>query len=337
MNARSGLPISILCAALLALLAAPAARGVTHLKRGDAAPAVALKDLRGAGVDTDKLRGRVVVLVFGELYHEKTRQACGRLDAALRDARLEGESVAPLLVCTQPAAPEDAAQVAARVTVLRDPDRRAFGDYRVAAMPSVVVIDRDGRVVHATAGLTPRLEDVLTDSLLFAAGRLSAAQYEAALNPPPATTSVGADVRADRVWQLARQLARRGLDDMAAEKCAEALALDPRHVPAHLELGVLMLKRQRLPDAERHFRAVLAEQPASAEASLGLAFVQAQRGGAELDQAEKTVRELLARNPAQPRAHFLLGLINERRGKPQDAAAHFKRAAQLLLERPEEE
>jgi Tfp pilus assembly protein PilF len=144
-------------------------------------------------------------------------------------------------------------------------------------------------------------------------------------------------VRAERVSQLARQLARRGLDDMAAEKFREALALDPHHVPAHLELGMLMLKQQRLPDAEQQFRAVLADQPLSMRASLGLAFVQTQRGGVELDQAEQTVRELLARNPAQPRAHYLMGLINEQRGKSQDAAANFKRAAQLLLERSDEE
>ena len=335
MNARRGWPIVFGAAALTVLLAAWA-HAVTHLKRGDAAPTIALKDLRGADVDTAKLRGRTVVLIFGELYHEKTKQACALLEAALRDPRLEGEPVASLLVCAQPVKPDDE-RAASPATVVRDAERRAFGQYQVAVMPSVVVIDKDGRVVHALAGLGPRFGDVLLDSLLFASGRLSAAQYDAALNPAPSTGPAAADLRAARASQLARQLARRGLDDLSAEKFAEALALDPHHVSAHLELGMLMLKRQRLPDAEQHFRAVLAQQPTSMQASLGLAFVQAQRGGAELDVAERTGRELLARNPALPRAHYLLGLIDEQRGKPQDAVADYKRAAQLLLERAEEE
>jgi tetratricopeptide (TPR) repeat protein len=326
----------VIVLALALMLLATSAHGVTHLRRGDAAPTLALKDLRGADVDTAKFRGGTVVLIFGEPYHEKTRQACALLQAGLRDSRLEGEPVAALLVCAQPVKPEDE-RAAAPATIVRDGDRRAFGQYQVAVMPSVVVIDKDGRVVHALAGMTPRFGDVLLDSLLFASGRLSAAQYDAALNPAPATGPAAADLRAERASQLARQLARRGLDDLAAEKFAEALTLDPDHVPAHLELGMLMLKRQRLPDAEQHFRAVLARQPASMQASLGLAFVQAQRGGAELDLAERTVRDLLARNPSLPRAHYLLGLIDEQRGKPQDAAADYKRAAQLLLERADEE
>ncbi len=35
--------------------------------------------------------------------------------------------------------------------------------------------------------------------------------------------------------------------------------------------------------------------------------------------------------------HYLLGLIQEQRGKSDEAAASFKKAAQALLERSEEE
>jgi Tfp pilus assembly protein PilF len=201
----------------------------------------------------------------------------------------------------------------------------------------MVIVDAEGRVVHAVAGLSPRWPDMLTDTLLFATGKLTAERFEQALNPTPTTAPASADVRAERIAQLGRQLARRGLDDLAVEKFTEALKLDPHHLAAHLDLGDLLLKRHRLPDAEAHFRAVLAEQPASVPAALGLAFVQSQRGGDELIQAERRVRDLLAANPSQARAHFLLGLICEQRRQTEDAAASFKKAAQLLLERTETE
>ncbi len=113
--------------------------------------------------------------------------------------------------------------------------------------------------------------------------------------------------------------------------------MDPNHLPAHLEYGQLLLRRRRLPEAEREFRSVLAQQPSSTQALLGLAFVQTLRGGKELDFADRIARDILAQNPSQPRAHFLLGLVAEQRGKTEDAAASFKKAAQLLLERSEQE
>jgi tetratricopeptide (TPR) repeat protein len=314
---------------------------VTQLTRGVAAPQIALKDLQGADVTTEKLRGKVLVVIFGELYHEKTRQACEQVQAARRDPRLDAASVVSILVVTRELTADEAKQNAdapaarlAQIT-LRDPTRQVYGVYEVAVMPSIVIIDGEGNVVHAIAGLTTRFTDLLTDSLLLATGKLSPQRFDEALNPAPgapATAPATPDVRADRLAQLARQLARRGLDEMAAEKFHEALQLDPQNPSIHLDLGMLLLRRQRLADAESEFRQVLQSKPNSMQASLGLAFVQVTRGGGELDQAENSVRDLLARNPKEPRVHYLMGLINEQRGKSQDASASFKKAAQLLLE-----
>jgi cytochrome c-type biogenesis protein CcmH/NrfG len=204
-------------------------------------------------------------------------------------------------------------------------------------MPSAVVIDKQGRVVHAVAGLTSRFSDVLTDSVLFAAGKLSAERLEQTLNPQASTAPGDVAARADRLTQLARQLARRGLDELAAEKYAEALKLNAHHLDAHLGLGKLLLKRRRLAEAEVHLREVLVRDPGSEDGMLGLAFIQTLRGKEETPEAEKTVRAVLAKNPSQPRAHFLLGLIQEQRERMGEAAASFKRAAQLLLERSEQE
>jgi cytochrome c-type biogenesis protein CcmH/NrfG len=42
---------------------------------------------------------------------------------------------------------------------------------------------------------------------------------------------------------------------------------------------------------------------------------------------------VLEGDPAQPRAYYLLGLIQEQRDQSAEAAASFKRSAELLLER----
>jgi peroxiredoxin len=328
-------PILVTAAVTILSCSAGQAFGVTHLKRGMEAPAIVLKDIAGKEVNTSDLRGQTVVVLFGEAFHEKTRLAGAQVLEATQDRRLGEQSIVTVLVVTRPVKREDLeAQFGQGLpeVVLHDPDRRAFGIYRVAVMPTVVVIDPQGRVVHAVAGLTARLGDMVTDSLLFGAGRLSEEQYEQALNPAPAVSG-GDELRVERTALLARQLARRGLDELAAEKYAEVLELDPQHLQARIELGMLLLKHRRLPDAENQFQGVLAIDPSSMQASLGLAFVQVLRGGDELEEAQRRVAEVLARSPLEPRAHYVQGLIHEQRSRPEPAAASFKRSAQLLLER----
>jgi peroxiredoxin len=333
-------PMRIAALALLAGMAlASAAQAITQLRRSDEAPAIALQDRLGREVTTAGLRGRVVLVIFGELYHDKTREACAAADTVLQDPRFSGQPITTLLVTARQGEDDPKHQLPMRLkaTILRDPDRRAFGAYQVAVMPSVVVIDPQGRVIHAMAGMIPRFSDLLTDSLLHGVGKLSAENLDRSVAVQPATRPGDVDMRAERLALLARQLARRGLDEMATEKYLEALAINAGYVPAQLELGMLQLKHRRLAEAERQFRTVLEADPGSLQATLGLAFVQTLRGGSELDEAETAVRAILARNMAQPRAHYLLGLIQEQRKKPEDAAASFKKAAQLLLDRAEQE
>jgi len=338
---RAGGPGRWLGAMAALLIAAMAAQawGVTQLKRGEEAPTIALKGAANEDVGTAALKGKIAVIVFGEIYHEKTRQACARIDAAVHDPRLKGEPIAVMLVTLQGGKAQDVTLGTGEKlpeTIVQDVERKAFGDYDVAVMPSVVVIDKEGKVVHAVGGLSSRLEDVVRDSLLHAAGKLSLQAFEQSLDPQPAAVNE-TQMRAERLAQLARQLGRRGLDELAIEKYGEALNLDPHRVAAHEEMGVLLLRRKRLAEAEKHFRAVLAEDKSSTPAKLGLATLEALRGGPELNEAERTVREVLEKNPAQPQAHYVMGLICEQRGKSEDAAASFKKAAQLLLERRVEE
>ena len=316
------------------------ALAITHLKRGSESPAIVLREVGGDEVSTAKLRGHILVLVFGEVYQDKTRQACVELGVVLRDERLKEQGIVPVLITTVRVTAEEVRAYSAEnlpSKILHDGDRRAFGAYEVAVMPSVVVVDKEGRVVQAIAGLSGRFGDVITDALLVAGGKLSVERFEQLLAGQPTTAPSEESVRGDRMALLARQLAGRGLDEMAMEKYEEALKLDGRRVSAHQELGMLLLKHRRLSEAEKEFQTVLGEDPKSLQATLGLGYVQTLRGGAELAEAERRVRDVLERNPSLARAHYLLGLIQEQKEKAKDAAASFKKAAQLLLERSQQE
>ncbi len=325
------------CAILVACVCLTSGARAAIPPRGSEAPALALSDLDGNAFDPARVKDRPYVLIFGELYHQPTREGCAEVNRILDDPRLAGDAITPILIVAQNASRLDlktqAESLGLAGLILHDPDRKAFEAYRVSVMPTVVVVGKDGKIIYSMAGMMPRFDDVLTDALLVGLGRLSPERFDETLHPVTENALTEDQIRANRIAQLARQLGRRGLDEMADEKYHEALTLWPESIEARLGLGRLNLKRHRIADAEKQFRAVLAQNPNIVEATLGIAYVMTVRGGDELTEAERLVHEVLDRDPSQPRAHYLLGLIYEQREKMPDAAASFKRAAELLLER----
>jgi tetratricopeptide (TPR) repeat protein len=315
--------------------AAEPAAAVIHLKRGMPAPVITLPDLAGETVRTDELTERTLVLIFGELYHAKTLAACADIRTVIESDKLAGRPVTPLLIVAQDAPTAALAARAAdagfEMRILHDAARRNFGEYRVAVIPSVVVVDRDGRVVHAQAGYLERFKDIATDAVMLSEGLLSAEEFEASLHPADVSRMSQEQTRAGRLTNLARQLVRRGLPEVAEEKYFEALEIMPSYLPARLGLGFLRLRRGHLAEAELEFRTVLAIEPKSLDGRLGLAYVQVLRAGDELAEAETTVRGILASNPGEARAHYLMGLVHERRDELDKAAASFRRAAEALM------
>ena len=313
------------------------AGAVTHLKQGKPAPPLDLASLDGQRVNNDTLLGGAAVLTFGELYHGKTVEACVMIEQALADERLRGETIKALLIVSRRVDPDQLQEMArdnknALPTILHDADREAFESYRVAVLPSVVVIDPEGRVVHTVASMTTDFADRVTDALLLAAEKMTSEQFEQRRHPETGPGLTDDQARARRLTMLAGQLSDRGLVALAEQKYAESLELDPKQTAAWVGMGTLKLKRGRLSEAEQQFRKALEHDPQATEATLGLAFVMTRRGGDELAEAEKLTRKALADDPSQPRAYYLLGLIQEQAGNTEAAAESFKRAAELLLD-----
>lgn len=329
--------------ALIVLLITTSASGVTQLRRGETPPPISLRDANGSAFSLAGQAGRPVVLLFGELYHARTIEACHGVQTLMADPRLTDARGQCVLIVAQQAEPAALRDAAARqgvtMPVLHDDARSVFAAYQVSVLPSVVVVDMKGRVVHAMAGLSAGFVDVTTDAVLYGAGKLTQEQFERTVQPASQPAAGEARRRAERLTELASQLARRGMFALAGEKYAEARAADPSYVPALIGLGRSAVLRKQLADAEEHYRSALTLQPGNSEAELGLAFVQTARGGKELPAAEQRVRAVLTQRPNDPEAHYMLGLIHQKSGRDKEAAASFRIAAEFLLGRglPERE
>lgn len=328
-------PRAALALTLLALLAAPPRASANRAPpAGTPAPGVTLLDPAAREVTVPDFAPGTRVLIFGDLDHEGVRRAIDGVLAVTADPRHADDPITTALIL-HAFDPELLKREAAignlpRI-ILHDPDRRAFGAYRILVMPTVVVVAPDGTVVHALSGPVKHFNEDLGAALLLAAGRMTDEQFQRLIAPDPANAAVPAATRADRLVNLGHELVRHGLYEMAEARFTEALSFAPDDTRARLGLADVMLHTGRAPEAESAYRAVLADDADSLEAAIGVATAQAMQGGDSLTEAERTADELVARHPSLPQTRFLRGLIYERRGNCPAAMAEFKHAAELAI------
>lgn len=330
-------PLACWCALVACVLAAVAARPVLGAPpRGSDAPAIALKDLDGKPVTTKDLGDRPYVLIFGEFSHEGAKKACAEVLDALADPRVGRDAATVVLIIAEDAPEaklkEESATGRFPALVLRDTKREAFSAYHVLVIPTVVVVDANGKVVYATPGFVQRFKELLSEAILVAAGREAPEQFEKSLDPKSPAPSAES-TRAARLVHLGDELVRHGMLDTAETRYGEALALEPKNTPARLGLGSLMLRQDRTTDAEPFFRSVLADDPLNVEAMLGLAIVDIKKGGDHVNDGEAAAKRALERTPNSPKAHYVLGRAHESRGDAGKAAEEYRKAAELLMDR----
>lgn len=137
---------------LTALLAAPASQAAMP-KIGTAAPDFALKSSSGKNLKLSEHRGEVVMVNFWATWCGPCRQELPLLNRLHEQYRKAGFTLLGVNIDDRP----DVAQTMAKklgitFPVLFDTEKRVSRLYDVNAMPSTVLIDRDGKVRYIHLG-----------------------------------------------------------------------------------------------------------------------------------------------------------------------------------------
>ena len=114
----------------------------------------------------------------------------------------------------------------------------------------------------------------------------------------------------------------------AVERYTEALAHNPRHADAHVNLGRLLHTRGRLREAEAHYVAALVARPNDCTATFNLAVVLDDLG--RVDEAISRYTEALRLDAACVDAYFNLSRLYEKKGEKVAALRHLKDYRRLL-------
>jgi predicted O-linked N-acetylglucosamine transferase (SPINDLY family) len=113
----------------------------------------------------------------------------------------------------------------------------------------------------------------------------------------------------------------------ACEHYRAAIALDPGHAVAHLNLGIALESLGQGDAAIAAYEAALAAEPRNAYASYNLGKAHFVRGN--LERAETLLKTALASKPDFPEAHVVLAGILEARGDARGAVAALEAAVAL--------
>jgi tetratricopeptide (TPR) repeat protein len=276
--------------------------------------------------------GKPLLIVFwgGDMAAKKKRAVkILQVVASLKDS-LDSKGVSLLVVNLK----NDTTQVISEVMtasglevpVYGDPGREAYGRFGIYVMPSVLLVDKQGKVVGGigySRDITQRLRGEV-DILL---GDKSREELVAELNPE--TKEVPQELKlAQRHLNMGIVMKQKGMFDAAVRELLESLELNPQLADARIELGCLYLEKGRLEDAITELEAGLESNPQSVEAQICLARISGELG--ELEEALQDLQALTFRHGRNPELHFVTGTLNEKKGDIGKAAAEYRKAYELL-------
>lgn len=126
---------------------------------GSIAPGFTLKSDNGKNLKLGELRGQVVMINFWATWCSPCRQEIPHLNRLQERYRKAGFALLGINIDDQPRAAREMMQKLGVVfPVLFDTDKRVSRLYDVGAMPSTLLIDRDGRIRYIHLGYRPGYE-----------------------------------------------------------------------------------------------------------------------------------------------------------------------------------
>ena len=102
----------------------------------------------------------------------------------------------------------------------------------------------------------------------------------------------------------------------------QAIALDPKYVKAHNNLGVALMRSNQLGAAALEFRVALAAEPRNVESLVNLALVEKASG--RTADARDLLRRAVAIDPRNPGSHYNLAVVADESGDAPTAIEHYR-------------
>jgi len=311
----------------LMLLACPAlAQGVERIEPGQEPPAFNLPGIDGATVSLETLEGGPGVIVFWSTWSPRSLEVL----ADLRDYQESGQADGLRIVAVN--ADHELLSESNRIEVARvareldvtfpvafDVGLRTYAAYGVLALPTVVVVGEDGRVVYTLGGYPFAYREVLRERILLAYRGVSPL-------PDGVPVAIGAE---PAPWAAADSTPAAEPDPVCVLPRARFCQLQAERDPGSGDAGVIAVRlavcRGDAEEAERMTRGVASERLSDPDLRFALAGLMLLKG--REGEARDVFRSLQRSHPAEGWGDWGLGLVALAAGDEAGALAHMQAAA----------
>ncbi len=216
--------------------------------------------------------------------------------------------------------------------VARDPDNKEAWSYQ-AWFDLGFVLNRLGRTDDSIAAYRKSVSakpDVFESNLNLGLMLARSNNAEAESYLRAATTLKPTDHLAEgqaRAWLSLGRLLENRKPDEALAAYRKAAELTPRDPEPHISAGLFLEGQRDFAGAESEYKQVIALDPRSTDAVLGLTNLYMKSG--RMGDAEPMLRQLTADRPDDAGIHLQLGRVLAAQGKKDDAIPEFQTALKL--------
>lgn len=317
--------------------AAPYADALIGLDEGDLPKKFELKDVNGAPVNVTEHFGRnPVVIVFWEKnmsrsfinysldvmrfmneQYEKYHDSKG-LEVFGIYTPEEAKAIPP----TEYASVRSMVQMNnIRFPVLMDKDFRIFREYGVVALPSTIMINREGRIKFIYPSFPMAAKKIFAENIKELVGIATPAAMSAEEEERAAGT------KAKRLYRYALQMYKKGLLEQALSPLKKSISLEPHAAMPHNMLGIILWKSGYFDAALEEFEKAIQidRQNAYVHFNYGLLLYENKK----TVEAEKQLDISMAMDADIPHTHYVLGLLYKQTGRTDEAIDMLMRAVSL--------
>ena len=218
---------------------------------------------------------------------------------------------------------------AATFPTLLDQDQQVYGDLGIFVMPSVLLVDKDKKIINGM-GYSHDMTERLKGEIEIMLGEKTKEQVKAELHPEMIEKSKE-EKASRRHLNMGRVMLDQGIPERAIDELKKAITLYPKSAEAHIELGCIYVETGNFEDADKELGAGLELDPESIKGQICDARLTAISG--ELDTAIEDLQALMMRNARNPLLHYTLGNLYDEKKDAAKAAESYRKAFELLNKR----
>ena len=329
---RSGISIGFVCVAVFFMVLAAAVPSTPaafkKVQMGEAPPPFTLRTLDGEKKALDDVRaGKVTVLIFWATWSPRSLEVLAdlkKLEEEVGAGKFQvvaANAEHPQITHADEEAIAKAGKSAgAGAVILLDDGLVAFNDYGTMALPSMLVLDSEGKVSFTMAGYPTTMRDDLPRAVKLALGLISGEEEEVKEAYVPKNHAL-------MYFNMGKRLYEKGQEEKAEKQLLISTEKDPEFVRPRLLLGVYYKKMGESAKALEQFGKVKELDPRNNEAGYQTAAITLKEK--KYSEAEGLFAELHGEYPEKEEFALGLALASKYQGKKEEFASLKKKAVDL--------